>query len=218
MTASRRLMLRLPAALGAVLLPAALAPRAARAQAPAAASGTPASGDPRLGERSAGRADAPVTAVEYFSLTCSHCAGFHQDTWPQVKRELVDTGKVRMVWRDFPLDQLALAAAVAARALPPERYEGFIGALFASQDRWAFARGVDNLGEIAKIAALAGMSRAEFDAAQNDEGLKRGILLGRQDAENRLRINSTPSFVFGSRVVPGALPFDRFAEAARQAA
>ncbi len=214
MTASRRLLLRLPAALGAFLLPAAaLRPGAARAQAP----GGGAAADPRLGERAAGRADAPVTVLEYFSLTCSHCAGFHRDTWPQVKRELVDTGRVRFVWRDFPLDQLALAAAAAARALPPERYEGFVGALFSTQDRWAFARGADNLGEIAKVAALAGMSRAEFDAVQADEGLARGILLERQDAETRLKINSTPSFVFGSRVVPGALPFDRFADAVRQA-
>ena len=83
----------------------------------------------------------------------------------------MDTGKLRMVWRDFPLDQLALAAAAVARALPPERYEGFIGALFSTQDRWAFARGADNLAEIAKIAALAGMSRAEVDAALADQAL-----------------------------------------------
>ncbi|MFT8244104.1 thioredoxin domain-containing protein [Roseomonas sp. BN140053] len=194
--------------LASALAAPALGLSGARAQAPAT--------DPRLGERSAGKADAPATAIEYFSLTCSHCAAFHRETWPQVKRELVETGKLRMVWREFPLDQLALSASVAARALPPERYEGFISALLGSQDRWAFARGVDSLGEIAKIAALAGMSRADFDRAQADDGLKRGILQMRLQAEREHQVNSTPTFVFGSRVVPGEIPFERFAENVRQ--
>ena len=77
--------------------------------------------DPRLGERSMGRADAPVTVVEFFSLTCSHCGAFHRDTWPRVKAELVEKGRIRMVWRDFPLDQIALRAAAVARAFPAER-------------------------------------------------------------------------------------------------
>ena len=75
------------------------------------------SDDPRLAERSLGRADAPVTAIEYFSLTCSHCGAFHRDTWPRVKRELVDTGRVRMVFRDFALDQVSLRAASTSGVL-----------------------------------------------------------------------------------------------------
>ncbi|WP_159349583.1 DsbA family protein [Roseomonas harenae] len=183
---------------------AALVPSLARAQA----------ADPRLGERSAGKPDAPVTVIEYFSLTCSHCATFHLQTWPQVKSRLVDTGKVRMVWRDFPLDQLALAAAVVARSLPAERYEGFVSALFASQDRWAFARGADNIGEIAKIAALAGMNRAQVDAALADQALQRGILEARLKGQQEHNVTSTPTFVFGNRPQPGALSYERFAELA----
>jgi protein-disulfide isomerase len=186
----------------------ALLPSLARAQ------GAPAGSDPRLGERSAGKPDAPVTVIEYFSLTCSHCAAFHKEVWPQVKSKLVDTGKIRMVWRDFPLDQLALAAAVVARALPADRYEGFVSALLASQDRWAFARGVDNIGEIAKIAALAGMSRAQVDAALSDQALQRGILEMRLKAQQEHNVNSTPTFVFGSRVQPGEVSYERFAQLA----
>ena len=101
-----------------------------------------------------------MKVMEFFSLTCTHCAAFHKEIFPRVKRELVETGPIRMVWRDFPLDQLALAAAAVARSLPAERYEGFIGALLSSQDRWAFTRG-DPTEELAKMAALAGMrSRA----------------------------------------------------------
>ncbi|HWX47561.1 MAG TPA: thioredoxin domain-containing protein [Roseomonas sp.] len=190
-----------------MLAPAVLLPVAAIAQ----------ETDPRLGERSAGPADAPVTVLEFFSLTCTHCAAFHRETWPRVKQELVQKGKMRMVWRDFPLDQLALAAAQVARALPPERYEGFIGALLASQERWAFARGIDNIGEIAKIAALAGMSREQVEAAVNDQTLRRAILEGRLKAEQEYKVNSTPTFVFGSKAVPGELSFDRFAQLVQEA-
>jgi protein-disulfide isomerase len=199
----RNLLLAAP---GLALVPA-LVPTSASAQ------GAPAA-DPRLGERSAGRPEAPVTVIEYFSLTCSHCAAFHKDTWPQVKARLVDTGKVRMVWRDFPLDQLALAGAVVARSLPAERYEGFISALFASQDRWAFARGADSIGEIAKIAALAGMTRAKVDEALADQALQRGILEGRLKGQQEHNVGSTPTFVFGNRSTPGAVSYERFAELA----
>jgi protein-disulfide isomerase len=175
--------------------------------------GTP--GDPRLAERSTGRADAPMTVIEYFSLTCSHCGAFHRDTWPRVKTDLVQAGKVRMVWRDFPLDQVALRAHVVARAFPPERYEAFISALFATQDRWAYARGVDHKAEIGKIALVAGMPQATFDAAWEDVELARGVLAIRQRGEAEHRVQATPTFVFGSRVVSGAIPFDRFAREAQ---
>jgi protein-disulfide isomerase len=191
-------------------LPAlALLPEAARAQGapPASAPET----DPRLGERSVGRPNAPVTVQEFFSLTCGHCAAFHRNTWPRVKQELVETGRIRMVFRDFPLDGVALAAAAVARSLPPERYEAFISTLFASQDRWAFARNANPAEELAKLAALAGMSRAQFDAAVSDQALARGILEQRVKAQQDYNVASTPTFVFGSRPVPGAIDFARFA-------
>ena len=195
-TPRRSLLLAAPAA---ALMPAALC-----------AQGT----DPRLGERSAGRPDAPVTVIEYFSLTCSHCAAFHKETYPKVKQELVESGAVRLVWRDFPLDQVALAAAVVARALPAERYEGFISALFTSQDRWAFSRGADHVAEIAKVAALAGMSRAQVDAALADQALQRGILEIRMKGQQEHNVASTPTFVFNGRPQAGAVSYERFAELA----
>ncbi|HWL80564.1 MAG TPA: thioredoxin domain-containing protein [Roseomonas sp.] len=190
-----------------MLAPAVLLPVAAVAQ----------GADPRLGERSAGPAQAPVTVHEFFSLTCSHCAAFARETWPRVKQELVQKGKMRLVWHDFPLDQIALAAAQVARALPPERYEGFIEALLATQERWAFARDADHIAEIAKVAALAGMNREQVDAAVNDQGLRRAILEERLKAEQQYKVNSTPTFVFGSKVVPGELSFDRFSQLVQEA-
>ena len=165
-----------------------------------------------MAERSAGKPDAPVTVLEYFSLTCGHCAAFHRDTWPRVKRELVDAGRMRMVFRDFPLDQLGLAAAGVARSLPAERYEAFISTLFATQDRWAFNRNADPREELWRLAALAGMDRDTFDRALVDAPLQRAILEQRVAGQQQHNVNSTPTFVFGSRVVAGNIPFDRFAQ------
>jgi protein-disulfide isomerase len=167
--------------------------------------------DPRLAVRSTGQADAPVTVIEYFSLTCGHCAAFHRDTWPRVKRELVETGRMRMVWRDFPLDQLALAAAGVARSLPPDRYEPFVSTLLATQDRWAFNRNADPKAELFKLAAVAGMDRETFERAIVDAPLQRAILEMRLKGQQEHNVSSTPTFVFGSRTVPGNMPFDRFA-------
>ena len=172
-------------------------------------------GDPRLGERGIGNAEAPVKVTEFFSLTCSHCAAFHKETFPRVKKELVDAGAIRLAWRDFPLDQLALAAACVARSLPAERYEGFISALLTNQDRWAFTRG-DTMEELAKMAALAGMTRPKFDEVKADEGLKRAILEQRMGAEREYAVTATPSFSFQAmgkgapRNQSGNMPFERF--------
>lgn len=170
-----------------------------------------------LDERSLGRADAPVTAIEYFSLTCSHCGAFHRDTWPRVKRELVETGRVRMVFRDFPLDEISLRAHVVARSFPADRYEPFVSALFATQDRWAYARGVDHKAEIGKIAALAGMSADTFNTAWADDALARGILEARQKGEAEHQVSATPTFIIGTQKLPGAIPFERFEAAVQEA-
>jgi protein-disulfide isomerase len=152
--------------------------------------------DPRMAQRAMGQPTAPVQVVEWFSLTCPHCAAFARESLPTIKTQLVDTGKLFYIFRDFPLDQLALAAAMVARSLPPERYEAFIDALFATQDRWAFNRMVNPIDELAKMAALAGMPRDRFDATVNDQGLKTAILQGQQEAEKAYHVDSTPTFIF----------------------
>lgn len=178
--------------------------------------------DPRMGERVLGSADAPCTVDEYYSLTCPHCARFARDVLPEVKAKLVDTGKLRIVFHDFPLDQLALTAAAVARYLPPNRYEPFILSLLASQERWAFARGVNNTEELWKMAALAGLSRDSFNAAIADTALKQAILAA-QDADTKKRgIDSTPTFIINgpklkdSHLV-GERPYQDFADAVAKA-
>jgi protein-disulfide isomerase len=161
-------------------------------------------------ERAIGKPDAKVTVIEFFSLTCGHCANFARVSLPRIKTELVETGKLRLVYFDYPLDQLALTAAMVARHLPPERYEAFVLALLASQDRWAFNRSANPTEELWKIAALAGLSRPGFDAALGDTGLRDWILRQAQDAQQKWRIDATPSFVVNGQKHSGDSSFETF--------
>ena len=198
--------------------PPAATPSPQAAQAPA----SPAT-DPRFAERSLGKPDAPVSVTEWFSLTCPHCARFSRDTMPQIQSQLVDTGKLRYIAGDFPLDQVALTASMVARYLPPERYWPFCDALLASQDRWAFARNVNSTDELAKMAALAGMSRETFDKAIADTQLRDWILKRQDEASKVYNIDSTPSFIFNGPAQKnhreaGEQSFDAFAKLVAAAA
>ena len=175
-------------------LPLLLAAGAARAQGTPAPA-TPAPAADTIAERGIGDAAAPVNVAEWFSLTCPHCAAFARESLPAITDQLVKPGKVRIVFRDFPLDQVALTAAMVARSLPEARYVPFVEALLASQDRWAFARGVNSTEELAKMAALAGLSRTAFDAAIANTALRTTILAQQQDAEKTFGVDSTPCFI-----------------------
>jgi protein-disulfide isomerase len=168
--------------------------------------------DPRLSERAIGKPDAKTQVIECFSLTCTHCAAFARETFPEVKAKLIDTGKVHYTFHDFPLDQTALTAAMVARALPAERYEPFIDALFASQDRWAFAQGVNSTEEIWKMAALAGMSRTTFDATVADTAFRNAILAGQKADAERWSIDSTPTFVINGEKHSGEMDYATFSK------
>ena len=161
-------------------------------------------------ERSIGNADSKTVVNEYFSLTCSHCAAFAAETMPKIKTDLIDTGKVRWVFHDYPLDQLALMASQIARYLPVDRYEPFINALFATQDRWAFARDANHTEELWKTAGLAGMSRATFDKAIADNDLKTWILQQQQEAQDKWKVDSTPSFVIDGTKYTGEMSYTDF--------
>jgi protein-disulfide isomerase len=161
-------------------------------------------------ERSIGKPDAKVTVNEYFSLTCTHCAAFAQGPFQEIKTKLIDPGTVRWVFHDYPLDQTALAAAMVARYLPVDRYEPFIEALFATQNRWAFNRSASPTDELWKTAALAGMGRSTFDKALADTGLRDWILQQQQADTKQWSIDSTPSFVIDNQKYAGEMSFDAF--------
>lgn len=161
-------------------------------------------------ERSVGKPEAKVTVTEFFSLTCGHCAAFARTVLPDVKQKLIDTGKLRLVYWDYPLDQLALMAAMVARHLPPERYEPFVLALLSTQDRWAFNRGANPTEELWKMAALAGMSKQGFDAAIADNALRDWILTQARSAQEKWRVDATPSFVVNGQKLPSGPTLETF--------
>jgi len=168
--------------------------------------------DPAFGLRTLGDPKAKVHVVEYFSLTCTHCADFANETMPDVEKKLIAPGTVYWIFRDFPLDRVALTAAMVARSLPPERYAPFIFALFASQDRWAFAPNVNSTAELHKIAALDGMSDADFSAAISNTALQNFILTEQRHAEEKYHVDSTPTFIVNGQPHPGEMPYADFAK------
>ena len=174
--------------------------------------------DPRMSDRALGSPDAKVTIQEYFSLTCTHCAAWSIQVFPEVDAKLIQTGKIRYIYRDFPLDRLALNAAMVARALPPVRYEAFVNALLASQDRWAFARDVNSTEELYKSAALAGMPRPLFDATLADDKLKNAVLAAQQAGADKYKIDSTPTFVINETPHAGEQTYDTIARLVAAAA
>jgi protein-disulfide isomerase len=125
-----------------------------------------------------------------------------------VKKEFIDTGKVRIVYRDFPLDRVGLEAATMARCLPPERYFPVLSLLFAKQDDWSHAK--DPIEPLARIGALAGLSRQAYDACRADKALQDSIVQSRYEGEQKHGVDSTPSFVIDGNTLKGVLRFEEF--------
>lgn len=165
--------------------------------------------DEMLAERAAGPADAPVTVIEYFSLGCPACAAFHRDTWPRVRSELVEKGRVRHVFADFPLDEASLVASMLARAVPMDAYEAALSMLFGNQGRW---HNRNFRSELRQLASMMGVGASQYEALLTHRELARGVLEIRLRGEQEHRVNSTPTFIFAGRVpgVSGAIAFDRY--------
>jgi protein-disulfide isomerase len=161
-----------------------------------------------LTERALGAADAPVTIHEYASLTCPHCATVHRDVLPEIKSTYIDTGKARLVFHDFPLDRLALIAAMTARCAPPERYFGYLEVLFRQQEQWS--RAADPRAALLRIAKMGGLSEAEFNACVSDQGLLNAIRQRAEDDSRRHSIKSTPTFLIGDKRIEGSAPLAQF--------
>ena len=141
---------------------------------------------------------APVIVIEYASLSCPHCAHFHEDVVEPLVPSYINSGKVKYVYRDFPLNAPALAAAKLTHCANPERFFSFIKVLFKSQDQWAFT---PNYEEILKnIAKLGGVNEEKFHECQKDQALETAILKTQQDANEVLEVDQTPTiFINGSK-------------------
>lgn len=159
-------------------------------------------------EMALGNKDAPVTILEFSSLGCPHCANFHRETLPLIKKEYIDSGKVRLVFNDFPLGTPALAASMVARCAGPKKFFGFIEIIFSSQSQWA--RSNNPLEGLSKVARFGGMSSADVDACLKYQDLLTHIRQNAQAAMDNHKVNSTPTFVINGEIVSGAQPFENF--------
>jgi protein-disulfide isomerase len=155
-----------------------------------------------LGDEAMGAADAPVTIIEYASMTCPHCAHFHQTTYPEMKKKYVDTGKVRFIFREFPLDQLAAAGSMLARCAGKGKFFPLLEALFAQQSDWVVQKPLQPLLAIAK---QAGFTQQTFDQCLANQQILNGIEESRNRAANKFGVNSTPTFFINGKIFRGAL-------------
>jgi protein-disulfide isomerase len=160
-----------------------------------------------LGEMALGNENAPITVIEYASMTCPHCAHFSMTTFPELKKRYIDTGKVRFIFREFPLDQLAAAGSVLARCAGPDKYFPLVETLFATQRDWVVQR---PLGPLVAIAKQAGLTQEAFEACLDNRQMIEGIEKVRNHAAEKLGVNSTPTiFINGKRPkVSGALAIE----------
>jgi protein-disulfide isomerase len=163
-----------------------------------------------LGDMALGAANAPVTIIEYASMTCPHCAAFHRIVFPELKAQYIDTGTVRFVFREFPVDPVAATGSMLARCIAkddPRKYHAAIDGLFATQDAWTANNTTDQLRGIAK---QAGLSDEGFNACVADQKLLAGLQQSRDHAFNKLKVDSTPTFFVNGKRMVGARPFEDF--------
>ena len=163
--------------------------------------------DVSLEELTLGDPNAPITIIEYASMTCSHCADFHNMTYPDLKQNHIDTGEVRFIFREFPLDKLAMATSMLARCVDNEISMAFIEILFKNRDRWMSENA---LVELKNFSKQAGLDSNEFDACLNDQKLLDDLIAGKEKAIEDYKINSTPSFIINGKVISGNKPYSFF--------
>ena len=157
------------------------------------------------GDHVLGSPNAPITVIEYASLTCSHCAHFHTQILPEIKKKWIDTGKVKLVYRDFPLDQVAVRAAQIAECAGNDKYFGVLDIIFRGQPQWATAS--DPLAEIAKPLRIAGMGENEIKACLANDAMSNAVLNDYKSGE-ALGVNSTPTLFINGQLYRGSRSVD----------
>jgi protein-disulfide isomerase len=161
-------------------------------------------------DRVLGQPNAPITIIEYASLTCPHCAHFENEVLPEIEKQWIDTGKARLVMRDFPLDRTALAAETLARCVPPDRFYPLVKSMFADQPAWVQADWRPGLERIAKFAGIGG---DQFDACLANKTIENQVAASRLLASTQLGVDATPTFFIDGRKFEGEPTVEGFSKA-----
>jgi protein-disulfide isomerase len=156
-----------------------------------------------------GQSDAPVTIVEYASMTCPHCAQFQKEVFPQIKAKYIDTGKVKYMLREFPLDNLAAAAFMIARCAGDDRYYPMVDGLFETQEVWVVP-GAEGKDKLMQIARQAGFSKESFDKCLADKTLFDKVVEMRSRGHDRFGVDSTPTFFINAKRLEGGYQLPDF--------
>ncbi|SRR5579871_132651 len=161
-----------------------------------------------LPDMSLGSSSAPVTIIEYSSMTCSHCALFEQNTFPMIKSRYIDTGQVRFVFREYPIDNNAFGASMMARCIAndnPARYFGAVDSLFRQEDQL-----VNNaMNTLRWTGSQSGMSDSEINSCLNDNDLYQKLVADRKIAMELVRVDAAPTFFINGRKYTGNMPADQ---------
>ena len=159
-------------------------------------------------DRVLGTPDAPITIVEYASLSCPHCAHFAKEVLPKLKQKWIDTGKAKLVVRAFPHNEPALLAETVARCIAPERYFPVVETLFEMQDQWVVAQ--DMRVALERITRLAGIGKKDFDACLANKGIENQVLQSRLTASTQLGVQSIPTYFINGKRYDGEPTFEGF--------
>jgi protein-disulfide isomerase len=154
-----------------------------------------------------GKPDAKVTIVEYASMTCPHCAHFHEKTLPAIKEKYLDTGKARLVLREFPFDPRAAAAFMLSRCAGDDKYYAMVGTLFQQQDAWSHVE--DAKAALLQLSKLAGFTQDSFDKCLTNQQLLNDVNDVRERAAKDFGVESTPTFFINGKKYPGALTVEQ---------
>ena len=150
-----------------------------------------------------GNDNAPITIIEYASMSCSHCANFHNNTLPDLKKEYIDTGKVKYVFRDFPYNYPALLGSMVMRCIPSEVRYDYMNALYKLQNIWVVKENAITRLELYKIMQTGGMTKENFDTCLSNVDLENKILQEVIAAQSEFNIRSTPSFLINGDLLEG---------------
>ena len=150
-----------------------------------------------------GSKDAPITIIEYASMSCSHCATFHNNTLPDIKKEYIDTGKVRMVFRDYPFNYPALLGSMMMRCISSDVKYDYMNALYELQNTWVNKDPKISKKELYKIMQSGGMTKDEFNECYSNLDNENLILEGVMAAQKDFNIKSTPSFIVNGNIIEG---------------
>jgi len=157
-----------------------------------------------LADKRIGNADAPNVVIQYSSLGCSHCADFHTQSLPTLKRQYLDTGMATYIYREFPLDRTSLLGGMVARCAGDGRYFAVLDVIYGTQVTWASTS--DTWGALQKVLRSAGLAQSLVDACIATDGLEQGVTAIRQQGADTWGVNATPTFIVNGTKVVGNVP------------